>query len=528
MSLHTTTTLSVEDICTQRKKKQQLFLPKNRFEKISPYDGTYTQFDFDMRRKAETLKYERTDTKMGKKTQRSLWSNVVQTRAAQPKNRKVAYNKRDNRYDTYVYNNAVDICDASAAPAPSSNSDVPGDINLYLDHNVPLYNYKISRDYGILFPSPVFNVYAQTTKDTSMSYTSYTNAMTIYPLDTPTSTTQINLSIPVSFYITGTANKPSIFTGIDVSLTSISYRIMFNDSIVSTGTTTLPDVHDIVFDSTLNTNDQIHGDLYLGTIDIFDLTVNSTADYVFDVVYQPMFTNFPPITVTENIDSLDYGIKAHPTETTTVTNLTFNTSASTDSSSVIIESYSQGEEIVSIFRYREDILATTTPTAPIVPPTAPVAPRILSEHVFVSVVKYNNLPRYELRNTTLRNGIYYVDDSSYNPALTYIVNDGSYYFVNIPTAYPMTILNAWAPLTLWKNNNDVGYDYGGTYSEYDITTYQETEEITTLDPSQNGTYNFIYESAILDICGNYSDVSGISLYNNVIGFMGGEHVLYYS
>ena len=210
------------------------------------------------------------------------------------------------------------------------------------------------------------------------------------------------------------------------------------------------------------------------------------------------------------------------------TNITFNTSVSTDSSSVIVESYSQGDEIVSLFRYREDILASSAPTAPVVPPTAPVVPRVLSEHVFVSVVSYNNQPRYELRNTTLRNGVYYVDDSSYNPALTYIVNDGSYYFVNIPNAYPMSVLNSWAPLTIWRNNNDVAYDYGTVNSEYSRISYQETEEITTIDPSQNGTYDFIYESAVLDICGNYSDVSGISLYNNIMGFMGGEHVLYYS
>ena len=44
--------------CNQRKKFQNLIIPSSRFEMLNPYIGSqYTNTDFDMRRKAEILKY---------------------------------------------------------------------------------------------------------------------------------------------------------------------------------------------------------------------------------------------------------------------------------------------------------------------------------------------------------------------------------------------------------------------------------------------------------------------------------------
>ncbi len=55
MSLFTTSTLSVQDICEQRSKKQGLFVPRNRIELSFP-DPSFSTFQLDMRRKAEILK----------------------------------------------------------------------------------------------------------------------------------------------------------------------------------------------------------------------------------------------------------------------------------------------------------------------------------------------------------------------------------------------------------------------------------------------------------------------------------------
>ena len=49
--------MSAEEICRQRKLFMQFNVPLSRLTKQSPYDGTITQQQLDMRRKAEILKY---------------------------------------------------------------------------------------------------------------------------------------------------------------------------------------------------------------------------------------------------------------------------------------------------------------------------------------------------------------------------------------------------------------------------------------------------------------------------------------
>ena len=50
--------MSTEDACQQRKLFLQFSIPPSRLEKQSPYDGTVTQDQLNMRRKVEILKYK--------------------------------------------------------------------------------------------------------------------------------------------------------------------------------------------------------------------------------------------------------------------------------------------------------------------------------------------------------------------------------------------------------------------------------------------------------------------------------------
>ena len=65
--------------CSQRKRRQLLFIPKSRNELISPYENTsLTKTQLDMRRKVEILKYtnNKSNNKINNDTQKQLWKNI--------------------------------------------------------------------------------------------------------------------------------------------------------------------------------------------------------------------------------------------------------------------------------------------------------------------------------------------------------------------------------------------------------------------------------------------------------------------
>lgn len=528
MSLFTTSTLSVQDICEQRSKKQGLFVPRNRIELSFP-DPSFSTFQLDMRRKAEILKYDKTSSKATPKTKKGLFSSIINTDAAPPRKNAVSYNKKEDAFERFAYNEPTDVCPVTIVSTPASASDVPGNVDLFLDPSVPLYNYKLDRTYGQDQPLIDFNIYAQSEYDTSMSYTVYTNAITIYPIKVETPITTCNISIPTSFYIYGIGAADIQLTNINAVFTSIDYRLMFNNHIIKNGTVSLPELSDISFNIDVSNGLAFKAEFPIGNLNIPDISFNTQTDYVYDITLQPSFnTGFPPITITSTSTSLDFGLIAHTTGKFENQNITFLTTPLSATTPVSIQSTAQdGSDLKTVFQYKTDALTNTTPT-PAPTPAPTLTPRVLTDRVFVSKYNYNGSPIYELRNTTLQNDIYYVDDASYTPGLTYQVTDGTYYLVNIPTDYPMTVLNDWCTDKVeWINNNDVGVQtYNGTFSLYNAPTYQVSDTVVVSDLSENGTYRFIYNSVQMDICGNF-DVSGLSFYNNTNGYMGGQRAIKY-
>ena len=528
MSLFTTSTLSVQDICAQRTKKQGLFVPRNRIELSFP-DPSFSTFQLDMRRKAEILKYDKTASKATPKTRKGLFSSLINTVVAPPINNVVSYNKKEDAFERFAYNDPADVCPATIVSTPAGSSDVPGNIDLFLDPSVPLYNYKLDRTYGENQPLIDLNVYAQSQYDTSMSYTTYTNAISIYPIKVETPNTTCNISIPVSFYMYGVGTTDIQLTNINALFTSIDYRLMFNDHIIKNGSAVLPEISDISFNIDVSNGLAFKAEFPLGNLNIPDISMNTTSDYVYDIIFQPSFNvGFPPITITSTSTSLDFGLISHSTGKFENQNITFLTTPLSAATSVSIQSTAQdGSALKTVFQYKSDALTDTTTTTP-TPTTTPPAVRTLTDRVFVSKYNYNGSPIYELRNTTLRNDIYYVEDASYTPGLTYKVTDGTYYLVNIPADYPMTVLNDWCTDKVeWINNNDVGVQsYNGTFSLYNAPTYQVSDTVAVSDLSENGTYRFIYNNVRMDICGNF-DVSGLSFYNNTNGYMGGQRAIKY-
>lgn len=111
--------------CLLRAYRQQQPAPTRTELQKSPYP-TFTQYQLDMRRKVEILKYIPTtvSTQTNSDTKSQKWSKLVQ--------------KNSNK-KTCIINDNIRV--------PTSSSDVPGPvIDLYYDPNVPLYNYAVKVD----------------------------------------------------------------------------------------------------------------------------------------------------------------------------------------------------------------------------------------------------------------------------------------------------------------------------------------------------------------------------------------------
>jgi hypothetical protein len=121
------TSTAMPAICSQLKKIQGFNIPPNRFNLINPYTQypNLTKFDFDMRRKAEVLKYSSnvSSSQTNNLTKKQIWSKII-----------------NGTYIPTATNPANPIC--PMVKMSSSASDVPGPaIMLYNDETIPLYNY---------------------------------------------------------------------------------------------------------------------------------------------------------------------------------------------------------------------------------------------------------------------------------------------------------------------------------------------------------------------------------------------------
>jgi hypothetical protein len=77
-------------------------------------------FDHNMRRKAEILQYKKNMVKDSSNTQNAEWSRIVRSKR---------------------FNNRAAACTSKIIYKPSSASNVPGKMPLYLNSSVPLYRY---------------------------------------------------------------------------------------------------------------------------------------------------------------------------------------------------------------------------------------------------------------------------------------------------------------------------------------------------------------------------------------------------
>lgn len=158
---------TLEELCATRRQRQlsQRAMAENgglqRAELVSPYvDSSVTQFDLDMRRKAEILRYQPTkqSSQTNSMTQKTSFAKKVESMNVTPSTYARILDKRT------VSCGDLDNPTTKSAPLPSYFSGVPrvpgrygGFMPLYHDPAVKLYNYTSTT------ASTTYNDVAQTT-----------------------------------------------------------------------------------------------------------------------------------------------------------------------------------------------------------------------------------------------------------------------------------------------------------------------------------------------------------------------------
>lgn len=321
MDLHT--------ICNLRKRQQLFAMPSFRATPISPYNGTVTQTQLDMRRKAEILKYagNRMNTQTNSQTQQQRYNQVIsgmyQSRPYITTYTDTVIYVYDKELDmeipiithTPVYSNPDPDCPLDdMIPVPTSSSDVPGPIiQLYNDTNIPLYNYNATMNNNIYAITDVVETNMFKLKYAEENTYGYVKIMTqdedgiselknedglrvllcsIYITRVITrSIITYELAIPIGIHFVGTSKKKdnkNISGPITLSIDTEGFnpQVEFVGSLVSTerlvSFSQSTNNISITFNISDNKND-FSGTIYVGMLNITNIKLFSEPGYIYDI-----------------------------------------------------------------------------------------------------------------------------------------------------------------------------------------------------------------------------------------------------
>ena len=316
---------SLDSICTQRKKQMLFTVPPPRINifDTSPYLKGYTKAQLDMRRKVEILKYSgnKQNTKANRLTKKGLYSQVMKGR---------------NRVDLQTVVNNVFCPTDEIIYTPSSSSGVPGPvIDLYLDNNVPLYNYmKNTEAKGISELEQVDEwKYISTLNNTLFIDDISSQLLMLNITDSINSTSKtFNLSLPIGFNISGKKinNTDSLYEYKNISIaldqtTPFEFIVQYNNVNVQTVTPIVSYIYDVSnitsfsFDIS-NNADYFDASVYAGILNISNINLYTEPGYVYDFYVKPRLTiniGNADITSTFNVEyDVSYGVLMNLSETT--------------------------------------------------------------------------------------------------------------------------------------------------------------------------------------------------------------------
>lgn len=276
--------------CTNQRKQRSRFFyheagdSSSRLNIVSPYvyttnnQLTYTQNDFDMRRKVEILKYSNNSNINNNKKQKYAFLSKKTT-----KTRK---------------------CPNSNSAKPTSSSNVPGKIiELSENTEVPLYRYKdITKQFTfsnieydnfkrIFDTFPFFNI--------SSDNNTHVNIMDIIILNPDNNQFRFNFSIPVCIQFeadfTEIVNLNTDIATAQVAVFSSLLDVFYSDTLISSNNIEYrsnPEIDSDIVKSTFSVsldfqtsvNGKIRFSQYVGNIVLNNITLQTITQYVYAIL----------------------------------------------------------------------------------------------------------------------------------------------------------------------------------------------------------------------------------------------------
>jgi hypothetical protein len=269
-----------ENMFNQRRKMQLLNIPPTRFTPLSPYPQ-FTQFQLNMRRKVEILKYSasNSNTKTNNFTKSERWAQLV---SGNYQRRTIPTSDIAKSSQT---NNVIDCPANNLIPISTSSSGVPGPVvYLYEDPRVPLYNYNVIKSYSILDPNndqkwntnPYNDIAFKSGNEsllTLLGIRSY--------IDNSTYTFTAKTSIGIYTY--GIVNSGSRPASITFSITNVTCNIYYNDTLVLSPTVTFSGLNNMTLNIQGSEPGAFNAKLYIGEISINNFILNTNANMVYDI-----------------------------------------------------------------------------------------------------------------------------------------------------------------------------------------------------------------------------------------------------
>ena len=310
----------------QNLRNSRLFnIPPFRYTPVSPYNGTVTQFDLDIRRKAEILKYNKNAN--GKLTKKQSWTQTV------------AGNLQRRTYSQTAIQTIVagGICeDLSRRPTPTTSSGVPGPVmNLYYDPSINLYNYSTNP-----------NVYAtENYEETDMWLTKSESDIlsmnpTVFTLNIrkPIDKTFYSYSfeIPVAFYVSGIAatDASGNFRAV-VSAPTLS--VVYGGQPFTLSETPIINTTNLITDISGAASGVFNGALYIGKIGVSNLVLLTNPGSTYDVIFNYNISTTKDTNISSITTSMYTNVGAvFATSDVLVNRMTFRTAPSTVSKPPLI------------------------------------------------------------------------------------------------------------------------------------------------------------------------------------------------
>ena len=324
MSTNSSICIAVKSVLDQKRERALYNIPPLRLTPISPYP-VYTQFQLNMRRKVEILKYSSNNqnTKTNSLSKAQLWSLLVNGNTQNMSQSKISQ-----------FDPTTTRCPSDATiPKLTTASDVPGPpIVLQFDPTVPLYKYlgDQNRAYDSS-PNIDFSMWRIFTKNevefieakrveittdvssNSHSFTEFTGVIIITDyISVPKQS--FNFSTPVAFWLIGvqhtlfdyyalahfydpSGNPPvdidyldqTFLTAIannafvNIHITNVTVLVYYNQELITTNTPTITHTFSDISFNISSLSQQFYAIQFIGMLYVNNLILPTQAGYIYDV-----------------------------------------------------------------------------------------------------------------------------------------------------------------------------------------------------------------------------------------------------